>query len=115
MRQQHTLQSSLVHSPAVSHVDHLFLQTVCANLILPHQIPDLPARELVPGDVVELAAGDKVPADLRLAVCKTATLRAEQSSLTGEPQAVLKGTDAVADANCELQVGWVCECICGGL
>ncbi|WIA43410.1 hypothetical protein OEZ86_009888 [Tetradesmus obliquus] len=66
-------------------------------------IPDLPARELVPGDVVELAAGDKVPADIRLVVCKTATLRAEQASLTGEPQAVLKGTDAVADANCELQ------------
>lgn len=68
------------------------------------QVPDLPARELVPGDVVELSAGDKVPADIRLVVCKTATLRAEQSSLTGEPQAVLKGTDAVKDANCELQV-----------
>jgi magnesium-transporting ATPase (P-type) len=49
-------------------------------------------------------AGDKVPADVRLVVCKTATLRAEQSSLTGEPQAVLKGVEAVADANCELQV-----------
>lgn len=34
-------------------------------------------------------------------------LRAEQASLTGEPQAVLKGTDAVADVNCELQVGCV--------
>jgi Ca2+-transporting ATPase len=56
---------------------------------------------------VELAAGDKIPADLRLVVCKTATLRAEQASLTGEPQAVLKGTDPVADANCELQVGYV--------
>lgn len=61
----------------------------------------------MPGDVVELAAGDKVPADIRLVVCKTATLRAEQASLTGEPQAVLKGTDAVADADCELQVGCV--------
>lgn len=50
-------------------------------------------------------SGDKVPADLRLVVCKTATLRAEQSSLTGEPQAVLKGVEAVGDANCELQVG----------
>lgn len=49
--------------------------------------------------------GDKVPADLRLVVCRTATLRAEQSSLTGEPQAVLKGVEPVADANCELQVG----------
>lgn len=44
---------------------------------------DLPARELVPGDVVHLAVGDKVPADCRLAQIHTATLRAEQSSLTG--------------------------------
>jgi hypothetical protein len=41
-------------------------------------------------------------------VCKTATLRAEQASLTGEPQAVLKGVEAVGDPDCELQVrfGW---------
>jgi Ca2+-transporting ATPase len=45
-----------------------------------------------------------VPADLRLVECKTATLRAEQASLTGEPQAVLKGIDPVSDPNCELQV-----------
>ena len=43
----------------------------------------LPARSLVPGDVVHLAVGDKVPADCRLAKIHTATLRAEQSSLTG--------------------------------
>ena len=30
------------------------------------QMRTLPARELVPGDVVRLEAGDKVPADLRL-------------------------------------------------
>jgi Ca2+-transporting ATPase len=67
------------------------------------QISDLPARELVPGDVVELNVGDRVPADMRLVTLKTATLRAEQSSLTGEPVAVMKGTDPVADAACELQ------------
>ncbi|KAI8469125.1 MAG: hypothetical protein J3K34DRAFT_454251 [Monoraphidium minutum] len=66
-------------------------------------ISDLPARELVPGDVVELNVGDKAPADLRLVALKTATMRAEQSSLTGEPVAVLKGVDAAPDENCELQ------------
>lgn len=54
--------------------------------------------------MLELAAGDKVPADIRLVVCKTATLRAEQASLTGESQAVLKSTDCGTDADCELQV-----------
>lgn len=68
------------------------------------QITDLPARELVPGDVVELHVGDRVPADMRLVQLRTATLRAEQASLTGEPVAVLKTTDVVPDADCELQV-----------
>jgi P-type Ca2+ transporter type 2C len=58
----------------------------------------------VPGDVVELAVGDKVPADIRVVKLKTATLRAEQASLTGEPVAVLKGCDAILDVDCELQL-----------
>ena len=54
------------------------------------QISELPARELVPGDIVELHAGDRVPADLRVLALTTATLRAEQASLTGESVAVQK-------------------------
>ncbi|KAK3036074.1 hypothetical protein RJ639_029827 [Escallonia herrerae] len=66
-------------------------------------VPDLPARELVPGDIVELRVGDKVPADMRVAVLKTSTLRVEQSSLTGESMPVLKGTSPVFGDDCELQ------------
>lgn len=66
-------------------------------------VPDLPARELVPGDIVELRVGDKVPADMRVAALKTSTLRVEQSSLTGEANPVLKGTDPVFIDDCELQ------------
>lgn len=64
---------------------------------------DLPARELVPGDVVEIGVGDRVPADIRLISLNTATLRAEQSSLTGEPDAVLKSTMPISHVNIELQ------------
>jgi Ca2+-transporting ATPase len=66
-------------------------------------VPDLPARELVPGDIVELRVGDKVPADMRIAALKTTTLRVEQSSLTGEAMPVLKGTDPISMDDCELQ------------
>lgn len=66
-------------------------------------VPDLPAKELVPGDIVELRVGDKVPADMRVAILKTSTLRVEQSSLTGEAMPVLKGTNPVSLDDCELQ------------
>lgn len=68
-----------------------------------YMMPDLPARELVPGDIVELRVGDKVPADMRVAVLKTSTLRVEQSSLTGEAMPVLKGTAPIFMYDCELQ------------
>ncbi|HCU25083.1 MAG TPA: hypothetical protein DF383_08700, partial [Deltaproteobacteria bacterium] len=42
----------------------------------------VPAQELVPGDVVLLEAGDRIPGDLRLA--KSAALRIDESLLTGE-------------------------------
>jgi Ca2+-transporting ATPase len=66
-------------------------------------IPELPARELVPGDIIEVAAGDRVPADARVLKLKTAILRAEQSALTGESVAVNKTATALAPAGCELQ------------
>ena len=75
-------------------------------------IPDLPARELVPGDIVELRVGDKVPADMRVVKLKTSTLRVEQSSLTGEAMAVTKTNHAIEMEDCELQVGQ-CFLTCG--
>lgn len=53
-------------------------------------IPTLPAKELVPGDIVELRVGDKVPADMRVLYLISSTLRMEQGSLTGESAAVNK-------------------------
>jgi magnesium-transporting ATPase (P-type) len=52
------------------------------------------AEELVPGDVVTLESGDKVPADLRLVDAKN--LRTEEAALTGESVPADKGTDVVS-------------------
>jgi len=52
------------------------------------------AAELVPGDVVLLDAGDRVPADLRL--LRSRNLQVDEAVLTGESLAVAKGTEPVA-------------------
>src|SRR5262249_25192054 len=54
----------------------------------------IPAEELVPGDVVLLESGDKVPADLRLTDVKN--LRTEAAALTGESVPTDKSTDPVS-------------------
>ena len=54
----------------------------------------IPAEELVPGDIVVLQSGDKVPADLRMVRAKG--LQIQESVLTGESVAVEKLTDPVA-------------------
>ncbi|OJV48259.1 MULTISPECIES: cation-transporting P-type ATPase [unclassified Hydrogenophaga] len=55
---------------------------------------EIDAAELVPGDVVLLASGDRVPADLRLIQVKG--LRCDESTLTGESLPAAKDTGAVA-------------------
>ena len=56
----------------------------------------LPARELVPGDIVCLGVGDKVPADARL--LETFNLGIEEASLTGESIPVEKFTTALENS-----------------
>lgn len=53
----------------------------------------LPARELVPGDVIQLEAGDHVPADVRL--LQSASLRIQEAVLTGESVPVEKDARVV--------------------
>src|SRR5215475_1509135 len=57
------------------------------------ELTELPAEQLVPGDVVSIEAGDIVPADGRL--LQASTLEIAESALTGESVPVSKGVDRV--------------------
>src|SRR3990172_2215171 len=60
----------------------------------------IPARELVPGDIVFLEAGNYIPADVRL--LEAVNLRVEEASLTGESLPVQKNTVTILDQNVPL-------------
>jgi Ca2+-transporting ATPase len=59
------------------------------------ELLDIPAEELVPGDVILFEAGDKVPADGRLLVA--ASLEVEEAALTGESTPVPKTVEPVSE------------------
>ena len=62
---------------------------------------EIPARDLVPGDVIVLRAGDRVPADARL--IEAVNLQIEEAALTGESLPVEKHTTPLAEG--QLTVG----------
>jgi len=62
--------------------------TVTATVVRDNQAKEIPLRELVPGDVVKLCAGDMVPGDVRLISAKD--LFVIQATLTGESLPVEK-------------------------
>src|SRR5437016_5511779 len=62
-----------------------------AHVLREGGIVAVPSRELVPGDVAVLSAGDRVPADARL--FEVASLRVNEASLTGESLPVSKAVE----------------------
>ena len=76
------------------------LEVVTARVIRDGALLSLPARELVPGDLVQVEAGDRIPADARL-VYATA-FQTQEASLTGESTPVAKSSDPISQAEVPL-------------
>lgn len=66
-----------------------------ARVLRENQSMEIPAAELVPGDLVLLEAGNIIPADMRFV--ETFTLKVDESSLTGESENVEKITDRLPE------------------
>ncbi|XVE55734.1 hypothetical protein DITRI_Ditri03aG0182000 [Diplodiscus trichospermus] len=63
----------------------------------------LPATELVPGDIVEVSVGSKIPADMRMIEMLSDQLRVDQAILTGESSSVEKNLEATIATNAVYQ------------
>eukprot|EP01147_Barroeca_monosierra_P002681 gene2682-5573_t len=60
-----------------------------------NEVHEIEARDLVIGDIVEIAVGDQIPADLRVLKLLSTTLKIDQSILTGESDSVMKQVETV--------------------
>jgi len=76
------------------------LVTTRARVVRGCECLELDSREIVPGDVVLLESGDKVPADLRL--FSSLGLEADESLLTGESLPVSKDAESISQEGCPL-------------
>jgi Ca2+-transporting ATPase len=72
------------------------LSAPMAKVFRSGQLVSIPAKELVPGDRVEIEAGDNIPADMRLLTAYS--FRVQEASLTGESVPVDKNPSAILPA-----------------
>ena len=79
--------------------------TLCTPLRQGVLQANLPASQLVPGDIIQLRVGDKIPADARVVELQSSTLQVDETSLTGESVTVgkLAGEDGISEAGAPLQ------------
>ena len=67
----------------------------CAMVLRNGNWTSIDAEDVVPGDILEVRVGDKVPADARVLKLKTTSIKIEQSQLTGESQSVSKEIESL--------------------
>jgi len=70
-----------------------------AKVIRSSQIGRIHASELVPGDIILVAVGDRIPADCRLLSVASSSFRMDQAILTGEATSVNKSMETIVDAS----------------
>mmetsp|Transcript_26541 Transcript_26541/g.32169 ORF Transcript_26541/g.32169 Transcript_26541/m.32169 type:complete len:1011 (-) Transcript_26541:448-3480(-) len=80
-----------------------FLQADLATVFRNRRLKVIPAAELVPGDIVEVSVGNKVPADSRIIEILTTQLRCDQAILTGESDSMLKDTEPINQVKAVVQ------------
>jgi Ca2+ transporting ATPase len=68
-----------------------------AKVIRNGTLQRIKAEDLVPGDIISVAVGDRVPADCRLLSIQSNSFRVDQALLTGESESVSKDTRVVKD------------------
>ncbi|KMQ52787.1 ion transporting P-type ATPase [Chitinispirillum alkaliphilum] len=66
-----------------------------ANVIRSGQTREIPAQEVVPGDIVIVESGDRIPADVRLVEANR--FRTQEASLTGESEPIDKSVQEVEE------------------
>ena len=76
------------------------LSSPLAKVVRGGKVESIPANQVVPGDLIELEAGDHVPADARL--IKAFSLRIQEAALTGESTPVEKDAAVVVPADAPL-------------
>ncbi|CAN9425737.1 unnamed protein product [Alternaria alternata] len=70
-----------------------------AKVVRDGHVKRVKADELVPGDVISVTIGDRIPADCRILSISSNSFNIDQSILTGESESVSKDTRAVKDEN----------------
>ena len=68
-----------------------------ATVLRSGKVSRVHASELVPGDIIVVAVGDKIPADCKLLSITSSSFRVDQAILTGESVSVNKYVDTVKD------------------